>query len=77
MLEVVDSWVPPRHRDTVRQIAREIDCAISGFVRGQLIVCLLLGLYYAIALWLVGLHFALADRHRRRPDHASCPMSAR
>ena len=59
MLEVVDSWVPLRHRDTVRQIAREIDVAISGFVRGQLIVCLMLGLYYVIALWLVGLHFAL------------------
>jgi len=59
MLEVLDSWVPVRHRDDVRQIARDIDAAISGFVRGQLIVCLLLGLYYAIALWLIGLHFAL------------------
>jgi predicted PurR-regulated permease PerM len=59
MLNVLDSWVPPRHREEVRQIARDIDAAISGFVRGQLIVCLLLGLYYVIALSLIGLHFAL------------------
>jgi predicted PurR-regulated permease PerM len=59
MLKVLDSWVPPRHREPVREIARGIDAAISGFVRGQLIVCLLLGIYYVIGLSLVGLHFAL------------------
>jgi predicted PurR-regulated permease PerM len=59
MLNILDSWVPLRHREEVRQIARDIDSAISGFVRGQLQVCFLLGLYYAIALSLVGLHFAL------------------
>jgi predicted PurR-regulated permease PerM len=59
MLKVLDSWVPPRHRETVREIARDIDSAISGFVRGQLIVCLLLGLYYVIGLSFVGLRFAL------------------
>jgi predicted PurR-regulated permease PerM len=59
MLEIADSWVPVRQRETVRQLAREIDAAISGFVRGQLGVCLVLGIYYAIALSLVGLHFGL------------------
>ena len=59
MLEIVDSWVPVRQRETVRQLARELDAAISGFVRGQLGVCSVLGLYYAIALTLVGLHFGL------------------
>ena len=68
-----------RHRETVRELAREIDSAISGFVRGQLVVCLLLGLYYAIALTLVGLHFGVADRPRRRPDHlrALCRLADR
>lgn len=59
MIDIVDGWVPIRHRDDVRQIARDIDNAISGFVRGQLLVCFFLGLYYAIALSLVGLHFAV------------------
>ena len=28
-------WMPTRHRDTIRAIARDIDRAIAGFVRGQ------------------------------------------
>ncbi len=59
MMEVLDSWIPLRHRETVRALAREIDLAISGFLRGQLGVCFLLGLYYAIALTLLGLNFGL------------------
>ena len=59
MMGVLDSWIPPRYRETVRTLAREIDLAISGFLRGQLGVCVILGLYYAIALMLVGLKFGL------------------
>jgi predicted PurR-regulated permease PerM len=59
MLDILDSWVPPHRRDTVREIAREIDLAMSGFLRGQLGVCFFIGLYYAIALTLVGLNFGL------------------
>jgi predicted PurR-regulated permease PerM len=59
MIEIVDSWVPVRQRETVRRLAREIDAAIGGFLRGQVGVCAVLGCYYAIALMLVGLDFAL------------------
>jgi predicted PurR-regulated permease PerM len=59
MIEMVDSWVPLHQRDTVRQLGREIDAAIGGFLRGQFGVCLVLGCYYAIGLMLVGLDFAL------------------
>lgn len=59
MIAKVDSWVPRRQRAPVRRLAREIDAAISGFVRGQTLVCLILGLYYAIALTITGLNFGL------------------
>src|SRR5262249_3748170 len=59
MIEMVDSWVPLHQRDTVRQLGREIDAAIGGFLAGQVGVCLVLGCYYAIGLMLVGLDFAL------------------
>lgn len=59
MIEIMDSWVPVHHRETVRQLTREIDTAIAGFLRGQLVVCLILGTYYAIALSLVGLNYAI------------------
>jgi predicted PurR-regulated permease PerM len=59
MVARVDGWVPRHQRDTVRQLAREVDAAISGFIRGQSAVCLLLGSFYAIALTLAGLNFGL------------------
>lgn len=57
MLRTVDAWVPRPQRATVRQLAREIDAAIAGFVRGQTAVCLILGSFYAVTLTLTGLNF--------------------
>ncbi len=57
MVAAVDGWVPLAHREDVRQIARDIDTAFAGFVRGQSLVCLFLGLWYAIGLTAVGLNF--------------------
>jgi predicted PurR-regulated permease PerM len=56
---ILDSWVPPRDRSTVHELAGEIDKAVSGFLRGQLGVCLFLGAYYAVALSLVCLDFSV------------------
>jgi predicted PurR-regulated permease PerM len=59
MIRTVDGWIPLHQRDTVRGLAREIDAAISGFIRGQTAVCLILGSFYAVALTLSGLNFGL------------------
>lgn len=56
MIAAVDNWVPPTRRDTVRALAREVDDTIGGFVRGQSALCLVLALYYAATLWLIGLN---------------------
>lgn len=55
----VDDWLPRQHLDTVRAIARDIDAAMAGFIRGQGTVCLILGLFYALGLTLAGLNFGL------------------
>ena len=59
MIRTADSWIPVHQRDTVRGLAREVDGAIAGFVRGQSAVCLILGTFYAVALTLSGLNFGL------------------
>ncbi|HKA75822.1 MAG TPA: AI-2E family transporter [Pseudolabrys sp.] len=59
MIRTVDGWIPVQQRETVRGLAREIDAAISGFVRGQTAVCMILGSFYAVALTLSGLNFGL------------------
>jgi predicted PurR-regulated permease PerM len=59
MLAAVDNWTPPPRRPTVRALASEIDDTIGGFVRGQGTLCLILCVYYAVALWLAGLNHSL------------------
>src|SRR5271155_4967596 len=59
MLAAVDNWTPPPRRPTVRALAREIDDTIGGFVRGQGTLCLILCVYYALALTLAGLNHSL------------------
>ncbi|MBV9219873.1 MAG: AI-2E family transporter [Methylobacteriaceae bacterium] len=57
MIRTLDSWVPPAHQETIRHIMHDMDAALAGFVRGQLLVCLCLGLWYALGLSLIGLDF--------------------
>ena len=59
MVRTVDSWIPVQQRDTVHALVREIDANISGYVRGQAMVCLVLGSFYAVSLTLSGLNFGL------------------
>ncbi len=59
MIATIDGLVPLRHRETVRALAREIDTALAGFLRGQSLVCLILGAWYGIGLSLIGLNFGL------------------
>lgn len=55
----VDSLLPRDAADTVREQVREIDDRLSGFVRGQASVCLVLGTWYAVGLTIVGLDFGV------------------
>lgn len=51
----VDGWVPRQHVETVRGLAGQIDTTLNGFMRGQVIVCILLALFYSIGLTMIGL----------------------
>ena len=57
LLATVDGWLPRPYRDTICGLAREIDSAIAGFVRGQAVICVILAVFYAIGLTLTGLNF--------------------
>jgi predicted PurR-regulated permease PerM len=59
MVATLDRLIPPRNRADVHAIAHEIDRALAGFVRGQSLVCLFLGLWYGIGLSLIHLNFGL------------------
>jgi len=55
----IDGWLPRTHADTIRAQCREIDRVLAGFARGSFLVCLVLMLFYALALTIVGLDFGL------------------
>lgn len=59
MVAKIDGWLPRAQADTIRRLAREIDNTLAGFVRGQALVCLCLGTFYAVGLTLCGLDFGL------------------
>lgn len=59
MVAKIDGWLPRRSAETIREQARQIDRVLSGFIRGQLTVCLMLGIFYAVGLTLAGLRFGL------------------
>ncbi len=57
IIDTLDSWIPLPQRQTVRGIARDMNRAIAGFLRGQSLVCLILACYYGFALTFCHLNF--------------------
>ncbi len=59
MIARIDNLLPRDHAPVIRRLAGEIDTALSGFIRGQMSVCLILGTFYSIALMMAGLNYGL------------------
>ncbi|WP_236552464.1 AI-2E family transporter [Belnapia sp. F-4-1] len=55
----MDAWLPRRSANTLRQLARDTDRVLSAWLRGQLLCCALLAVYYAAALSAVRLELGL------------------
>jgi len=50
---------PPRHRDEMAFVAGEVGGALGSFVRGQLLVALLVGIASSFGMWIIDLPFWL------------------
>ncbi|HET7865306.1 MAG TPA: AI-2E family transporter [Burkholderiaceae bacterium] len=55
----VQGLIPPKHRDGTRRFIEECDGVLGQYLRGQLLVMLILAGYYAGALGLAGFQLAL------------------
>ncbi len=51
--------LPREHADTIKEQLKLVDATLSGFLRGQLNVCMILGLFYAVTLQLAGLNYGI------------------
>ncbi len=58
-VERVAALVPRKYLPTVSRLARESDAMLGGFLRGQFLVMLILGVMYGVGLWLVGLDLGI------------------
>ncbi len=59
LLKRVDHVVPPRKRREFRNVMRDIDGVVAGWVRGQAIVTTILAVLYAISFTIVGMPLSL------------------
>ena len=51
----VGNLVPRNRADLISQLAKESDAVLGSFMRGQFLVMLAMGVFYAVGLWGVGL----------------------
>ncbi len=59
MLSSIDNFLPRGNVKVIREQAREINKILASFIRGQALVCMILGAFYSIGLTLLGLEFGL------------------
>lgn len=55
----IDIWLPRAHAGRIRGLVSDVNVAVGAFVRGQGLVCLILGTFYAVGLSLAGLDYGL------------------
>ncbi len=59
LISKIDALIPRHSHAKFSQIASEIDTVLAEFLRGQIAVMMLMSAFYSLALWAVGLEFAL------------------
>jgi len=57
--ETIVKLVPAKYRENFLHLTREIDVAVGGFLRGQLLIALIVGITISIYLLIIGVKFAV------------------
>lgn len=57
----ISRWLPKNRREAILQAGRETDASVSGYIRGQLIVSLIVAILSAITLFLFDVDYALLN----------------
>lgn len=55
----ITSLIPERHRAEIAFVGRELTIAVGGFLRGQLLVAVIVGVMTSVGFWAIGLPFWL------------------
>lgn len=57
MIKRISHYLPRNGSSEIKKVVKEIDRTLSGYIRGQFNVCLILGITYAVLLSFTGLNF--------------------
>lgn len=57
--KTVLTFVPVKHRKRTIRLVTDIDKALGNYIRGQFIVCLVIGIFAYIGYWLIGIPYPL------------------
>lgn len=57
--KTVLTFVPEGRRKSVIKLVKDIDTALGNYVRGQFIVCIVIGLLAYLGYWIIGMPYAL------------------
>jgi len=61
IIDGITVWLPCRHRETILLLGREVNASIGGYLRGQLIVSLIVAILSTIALFILDVDYALLN----------------
>lgn len=53
----IDSLTPKRYKKTLRKLIHESGVVLSGYIRGQLLICLIVGVSTGFLLWFFGIDY--------------------
>ncbi len=59
MIASIQDFLPRQQAPAITEVAREIDSTISAYLRGTLIVLLIVSAFYMVSLGLIGLNYGL------------------
>jgi predicted PurR-regulated permease PerM len=59
LISKIDGWLPRQYALTIRRLIIDMDTLQSGFIRGQVFVCLIQAIFYISALTIIGVDYAI------------------
>jgi putative permease len=57
----ITAWLPPQHRDAILELGREINASVGGYIRGQMVVSLIVAILATLALFMLGVDYAVLN----------------
>jgi putative permease len=59
ILAGISRWLPAGRRETILELGREINVSVGGYIRGQMVVSLIVAVFSAISLFFLDIDYAL------------------